>query len=143
MADLGDAESTLMLAQSVELMVGSDKFTLMREVEFEKEHPETRTDHGKKRVYGHAAPDVTLRAVISVSSDIFDDIKTYTTRNSNGVLPSNSWKFKATTVNGSSKTLSINGKMIYVRYLKADGPPTDPFDAEFRIRFSDEAVTIT
>lgn len=143
MVNFGAAETSLIFAQNVELLVGTDQYILMRGVDIEKSHPETRVDHGRTRTYGHAAPDIAIRFMLSASTDIFADLKTKSTRNSHGVLPSYKWNIKCTASDGGKKNLAISGKLFYFKVTKPDNSVVDPVDAECQIRLTDETVVIT
>ena len=143
MVDIGDAETTIVLAQNVELQVATDSYELMRGVRIEKTHPETRINHGNTRTYGHAAPDVAIRFLLSASSDVFADLKTRSTRNARGVIPSYAWKIRCTSNSNVAKILTLNGKLFETTIIKPDDAAEDPVDIEARIRITDENVTIT
>ena len=51
---VANAQAKIAFAQNVKLKVGSDDFTLMRNVDFGWTRPETRYAHGLTRTYGHA-----------------------------------------------------------------------------------------
>ncbi len=153
MANIDDAESAIITAQNVELQVGAsvgnnsaataDKLVKMREVEIEKDHPETRIDHGKKRTYTHATPDISIRFIVSGGKAIFAYLQTRNTVNTQNVLPIYPWNIKCTADDGTVKNLKIAGKLPYKKIIKNDADPQDPVDIECRIRVTDDDIIIS
>ncbi len=153
MGNIDEAEDTIITAQNVQLQVGAspgnnssttgDVLVKMREVEIEKDHPETRIDHGKTRNYTHASPDISIRFILSASKSVFAYIKTRNTVNAQNVLPIYPWNIKCTADDGTVKNLKIAGKLPYKRVIKNDADPQAPVDIECRIRITDVAIIIS
>ena len=59
----------------------------MRKLDFDVDHPETRTNHGETRDYGHGSPDIGMSFTISVTKDLLEYLRVRNTRNANKVLP--------------------------------------------------------
>lgn len=140
MTVIGDVRK-IILAQNVKLFVGNDDFALMRGTQLAVSHPETRTDHGQTRIYGHAAPDIAISGTLSCSNDTIDELGTRSERTDVGILPTYEWKIEGTANDGTKKTISLNGQLFEFTVIKHDGPPTDPIDAEYTIRVHEETIT--
>ncbi len=139
-------ESYLVLAERVELLVSSatagitanDKFLTMKEVEYDVVHPESRFNHGSLRSYGHAAPDIGIRFRLSVTHDVLVYLRTRGSRNSLGVIPTYKYAIKVTSNGGTSKTITVTGKLTEKKYVKNYGDQENPADAECLIRVLNE-----
>ena len=136
----------MFLNQRVELLVGAtasgaavDRFTTMRGLSLSITHPKTRINHGMTRTYQHAAPDITLGFTISVTQDILEFLRTRGTQDTNGVIPTYKYALKATANNGTSKTISVSGKLDEKFYNKADGAQETAMDARCSITVTDSA----
>ena len=139
-------EDNIVLAQRVELLVSGavdaattvagvdDKFTTMRETDLDIVHPETRINHGLTRVYGHGAPDIGIRGVLTVSQDLFAYLKTRSVQGAGNVLPTYAYALKCTSQGGTSKTIAFKGKLTEKRYRKRDAEQGDATDVEIFIR---------
>ena len=140
-------EDYLVLAQRVELLVSQtstgdtvDKLTTMRNLDLDIGHPESRTNHGLKRVYSHGAPDISLRFTLSVTRDILAYLRTRGLRNgTTGIIPVYKWAMKVTANDGTSQTIKINGKLTQKRYIKNDSGQGDPVSVDCTIRVTDDA----
>ena len=149
MTDVPEAdvlEDHIVLAQRVELLVSSaadadataagvnDKFTTMRETDLDIVHPETRINHGLTRVYGHGAPDIGIRGVMTVSEELFAYLKVRSTQSSANVLPTYAYALKCTPQDGTAKTIVFKGKLTEKRYRKRDTEQGDATDVEIFVR---------
>ena len=67
---ISDAQAKIAFAQNVLLQVGTDKLTLMRNVDFGWTRPETRYAHGLTRTYGHGPPDAELTFSVSANAGL-------------------------------------------------------------------------
>ena len=152
MANIGDAKLLLDQAQNVELLVASDPgatgtlddtLLLMRQLRIEKNHPETRTDHGRTRTYNYSAPDLGLTFTVSASGDVIPYLNTRNTMNTLNVLPEYKWGMKLTANNGSAIVMNVTGTLPYADTAKNDGPQADPVDISCRIRITDDNITLT
>ena len=141
-----ELEDSLALAQRIELFTSEDvspdtaddKLTTMRDFDLEILPVETRINHGLTRVYGHGAPDIGIRFVLSLTKDIFDYLRPRGVRTSNGVIPTYKWAMKATSNDGTSKTITVDGKLTEKKYRKVDGDQGEPTDIECFIRVLDK-----
>lgn len=168
MASVGQLERAVNLAQNVELLVedtaeavtsdpkdkptfsgSSDKFFLMRDISFEKTHPESRMSHGTDRTYGHGPPDIGMSFMIAASEDAHDILMVRNTRNSLGVLPIHNWQIKLSSVGGDTetstevKTYTALGKLRDTYVRKMDGDNSGFVEIECFIRFTSENVTVS
>ena len=142
MADVGSL-TELVLAQHVELGIGSgtDKYVLMRGCRVEKSHPERRIDHGTVATHTHAYPNMAIRFTLSASSDVFEDLNDLCERDDNDVLPVSTWNFRATDVSGTTKTLSMSGKLVEFNADKPTDAAEDPVNMDGMIRVT-SAITV-
>ena len=146
-----DAETNLILAQRVELLVssaspgttGNDKLTTMRNLEFEQTHPEVRTNHGLTRTYGHGSPDIGIRFTLSVSPEIVEYLRERGTRNvTTGIIPTYTYAMKVTSGTGTTKTITVKGKLTEKKYVKHDADQATLVDANCFIRITGEAEPV-
>ena len=152
MTDIGDATNLLVQAQNVELLVAStagaagtlnDELVLMRDVSIEKDHPETRTNHGRTRTYSYSAPDISISFVCSGTTDLLAYLNTRSKLNARNVLPIYKWAMKVTSNNGQVRVMEIIGTLPYIRHHAPDSVPSEPITVEARIRSTSDDVTIT
>lgn len=149
-----DFENSLVLAQNVRLLVGDteddattpDRFTQMRETTVSINYPEQRTNHGLTRIYTYGAPDIEISGTMSLSQELFAYLRTRTTRNARGQLPTYAFAVQYESIDGTDKVLRFEGKLMSKEFVKGDGQQENPTDVRIRIRVvsSDEpAATAT
>lgn len=114
-----------------------DQFLQMKLTEFTKLHPMTRFDHGLQPGYGFAAPDVTIKARLSGSSDLLSKVNAVATRNKVGVIPERLWRFSLRDNTGSSgdpaaeiQHLDMTCQVYEFSVIKADSHPGDPINVD-------------
>ena len=146
-----ELEDHMVLAQRVELLVGNaedadnleGKLSTMRDAELEISHPETRINHGLTRVYGHGAPDIGIRATMTVAEDLFAYLRARGLKKDSNVIPTYTWAIKCTPQNGAAKTIKFTGKLTEKRYIKRDAEQQDPADVEIFIRVLEDAEPVS
>ena len=145
---IANLEGDLMLANRVELLVGStdakttgdDRLVAMRELSLDISHPESRFNHGNIRSYGHGAPDIMLNFVLSATHDVIGYLRTRGLRNATtGVIPKYKYAVKATSNDGTAKTITFDGKLTAKRYVKSLGAQSEPADISCTVRVIDES----
>ena len=142
------------LSQRVELKLGFDdatgndridqtdleatnKFTTMRHIEFGPAHPRLRTDHGQKRMYTFAAPDIDLMCTLTAAGELLKELIIRGTRNNAGIL--RAYKYKLNIKNnietgktgaGSSAELDMQAYLESYRVIKPEGEGHQPVDLQ-------------
>ena len=168
MADIGDMESTILLAQNWELNIAAiadtgvsttaseiplstpavrkataDKLILMRQLKFEDIPPEARTNHGQGRTYQHGASDIGLGFTLSASSDVLRRILLANKRKPSGYIPIRTWRVIGTDNEGSHvATMAFNGKLTNKELDKSDNEQETPSDLRVFVRITDDNVDI-
>ena len=157
-----DPESDITLAQNVDLVVSNTataldaaataaqagvELRMMRDIRWEKTHPETRIDHGTDRTYGHAAPDIGMSFIVTGTAGSNDrDLATFLrTRNmldARNVLPTYTWGFQVTSNDNQTKTIVLKGKL-RDRFVIRPDDPSAPLDYECYIRFTDKLEVLS
>ena len=146
----GSRQTFLIMCKNVELLVSpsspgtatSDKLGALRELDFNKDHPETRTDIGEERDYTYGSPDMEMTFKITATYDSLEYLRVRNTLNSFGVLPIYTWAFKGTANDGTTKTITMKGTLPKKRIRKYDIPHQRHVDIECMIRITDEAEPV-
>ena len=150
------------LAQRVELKLAFDdadpraydddwtadqKFTTMRHVEFGPAHPRLRTDHGQKRMYTFAAPDIDLMCTLTCTGDLLKELIIRGTRNNAGILKIYPYKLNiknnVTGAGSGSTELEMNSYLESYRVIKPEGEGHQTVDLQCGFLIGNhEAVTV-
>ena len=136
MAEKGDL-SKLINGSNVQLLNGSDDWIGIFDIELETTHPETRRDVRKGVAYAHQVPDRGIRFKLLEDTSIVDELETKNTMNSRRVIPVFAWSFKVTADDGTTDTVTLNGKL---RDMKRKAPENDFTEAECFIRITDQVI---
>ena len=113
------------------------KFTTMRHIEFGPAHPRLRTDHGQKRMYTFAAPDIDLMCTLTCAGELLKELIIRGTRNTAGIL--RAYKYKLNIKNnietgkagaGSSAELDMQAYLESYRVIKPEGEGHQPVDLQ-------------
>ena len=148
---ISDAQAKIAFAQNVLLQVGTDKLTLMRNVDFGWTRPETRYAHGLTRTYGHGPPDAELTFSVSANAGAY----AYIMRRSDGVTSGNDlgkptrgvlgedeWKITLTGNDGQTETLTMKGKLRDLTVRKPDGDNSEVVDLDCFVRITDDVISV-
>lgn len=155
MANIGSSTiAGLFMSQNVEMLVNqtkaevagwdtapADEWVALRQVHYIKAHPKARTDHGATRTYGFAAPDAEVQATFSASVDQINLVEKMTTRNGLAQLPKHRWMFRAAQGDGTGRSMTFDGWMYAVEFIKRDGHPGEPADIAFSIQLESTKPT--
>ena len=147
-----DAQGKISFAQNAQLKVGTDKFTLMRNVDFGWTRPETGYAHGLTRTYGHGPPDAELTFTISDNAGAWayimrksDGVSSGTDlgKPERGVLGEDEWELIITGNDGQIETLKMKGKLRDLTVRKPDGDNSEVVDMDCFVRITDDVISVT
>ena len=151
---VANAQAKIAFAQNVKLKVGSDDFTLMRNVDFGWTRPETRYAHGLTRTYGHGPPDAELTFSISGNAGAYayimnkSDGTAISTHGGDfgkperGVLKNFEWTVELVGNDGQKEELTMQGKLRDITVRKPDGDNSEVVDMDCFVRITDDVITV-
>ena len=168
MVDIGDMETTILLAQNWKLKmvtiptVGTspstsevplvtpgtrlttpDDLLLMRQLRFIDDPPEARTNHGQGRTYQHGASDIGLSFILSASSDVLRRILLANKRKDSGYIPIRTWRMEGTDNQGVNvATMTFNAKLTRKELEKSDNEQETPSDLSVFLRITDDNIDV-
>lgn len=127
----------IVLADKVQLIIGSDDFNSLVDIKIISKHPKiTEVSRAGRQKY-YEPVDAMIKFSIELTQNILAELITKHTRNAQGALSTFAWSFKITAKDASTSTLVINGEL---SELELDAPGTGSAKAVCGVEMSDQIL---
>jgi len=140
MANLGEI-TEIVNASELTLELASDIYIMLKDLQLHIGRPEDRTattDAGVLYTYGKG--DNFFTATLVVTTPEIDSLDTLTILDSDGDMPTQSWKIVARDVSGSTKTFAATGVL---REYDVRKPEEGKVEIDIFVRITGDTITIT
>ena len=140
MANLGEI-TEIVNASELTLEVGANTYIMLKDLQLHIGRPEDRTattDAGVLYTYGKG--DNFFTATLVVTTPEISDLDTLTILDSDGDMPTQSWKIVARNLAGATKTFAATG---ILREYDVRKPEEGKVEIDIFVRITGDTITIT
>jgi len=134
MANIGEV-TEVVNATKVHLDIGSDRHILLQELDLSIERAESREATDAGAIYFFGQHDNGFEGSLLLSTPEFNTFVGYLVPDSNGALPSTTFKLIYTNISGASKTLTVDAVVPSMRIIK---PAEGGVKVRMRFRITEE-----